>query len=63
MCVLQIWSKFPVEPMQKRDFSKAEITSKQNYWNHTMMCVFSYKFAEYFQDILYRTFMVGLMKT
>ena len=27
------------------------------------MCVFSYKFAEYFQDILYRTFMVGLMKT
>ena len=34
--------------MSKCDFNKAAL---QLYWNHASACVFSCKFAAYFQDI------------
>ena len=34
-------------PMPKWDFNKV---AKQLYWSHTSTCVFSYKFAAYFQN-------------
>ena len=36
-----------ITPMPKFNFNKA---AKQLYWNHTLACVFSCKFAIYFQN-------------
>ena len=35
-------------PMPKCDFNKI---AKQLYWNHTSACLFSCKFAAYFENI------------
>ena len=43
-------------PMPKCDFNKV---AKQLYWNHTLACVFSCKFAAYFKNTFSKEHLLG----